>query len=58
MVFSQSAGRQPRIKPKALPPVGTIGIVSPSKWAEPEQLDEAGKVLEAAGYRLIWGETN
>ncbi len=50
------AGRP--VRPRVLPPGGTIGIVSPSKWAESEQLDRAGRVLEEAGYRLIWGKSN
>ncbi|UCD37758.1 MAG: LD-carboxypeptidase [Fidelibacterota bacterium] len=46
-----------RIKPHALFDSGTIGIISPSKWAEPEKMERAGHVLEEAGYKLIWSET-
>lgn len=46
------------MKPPALPSGGTIGITSPSKWAEEEQLETAGPVFEEAGYRLVWGESN
>ncbi|MFC1619485.1 LD-carboxypeptidase [Candidatus Neomarinimicrobiota bacterium] len=46
------------IKPSALHPGGTIGVVSPSKWAEPVKLERAGQVLEEAGYRILWGESS
>ena len=48
----------PLLKPRPLLPGGTIAVVSLSKWAEPDQLKRAGEVLKAAGYRLVWGESN
>jgi muramoyltetrapeptide carboxypeptidase len=52
-----STSQDHRIKPPALPDGGTIGILSPSKWAETENMETAGKVLEKTGYQLVWGET-
>jgi muramoyltetrapeptide carboxypeptidase len=46
------------IKPSALHPGDTIGVISPSKWTEPAKLERAGRVLEEAGYRIVWGESN
>jgi len=57
MLRSQSTRQRP-VKPGVLPPGGTIGIVSLSKWAESEKLDRAGQVLKEAGYQLVWGETS
>lgn len=45
------------IKPSALHTGGNIGVISPSKWAEPAKLEQAGQVLEEAGYRLVWGKS-
>ncbi len=47
-----------RVKPRPLLPGGTIGVISPSKWAPPEQLLAASRRLEAQGYRLVWGHSN
>ncbi|MCH8838449.1 MAG: LD-carboxypeptidase [Candidatus Marinimicrobia bacterium] len=46
-----------RLKPRPLLPGGAIGIVSPSKWAEREQMEKGGQVIKEAGYHLVWGES-
>lgn len=46
------------IKPRALNIGDTIGIVSPSSWAETEHIATACNVLEKAGYHIALGTSN
>ncbi len=46
-----------RIRPKALHPGATIGVVSPSYWLDNELLNTAISYLESHGYQLILGES-
>ena len=41
------------IKPNALPPGGTIGIIAPSSWVVPEHLTAATEHLQQKGYRVV-----
>ncbi len=45
------------IKPNALKPSATIGIVSPSSWMNESDLKTAISVFEDKGYTLIFGES-
>ena len=48
----------PLTRPPALKQDATIGIIAPSKWAKPEDLNAATAALESAGYSIIHGSTN
>ncbi|MCH7574745.1 MAG: LD-carboxypeptidase [Candidatus Marinimicrobia bacterium] len=48
----------PLIKPPALKPGATIGVIAPSKWSPPDDLAADKAVLEAAGYQVVIGDTN
>ena len=43
------------LRPPRLRAAARIGVVSPSYWIEPERLDRAVGVFEAAGYELVIG---
>ena len=58
MLSSQNLSKMNIIKPPVLPANGTIGVVSPSKWADSAKLERAGQVLEEAGFSIAWGESN
>jgi muramoyltetrapeptide carboxypeptidase len=45
------------IKPSALKPNATIGIVSPSSWLKEPDLKTAVSVFENKGYKLVLGES-
>jgi len=45
------------IKPSALKPNATIGIVSPSSWLNEPDLKTAVSVFENKGYKLVLGES-
>jgi len=45
------------IKPSALKPNATIGIVSPSSWLREPDLKTAVSVFENKGYKLVLGES-
>jgi len=45
------------IKPSALKPNATIGIVSPSSWLNEPDLKTAVSVFEDKGYKLVLGES-
>ena len=45
------------IKPSALKPNSTIGIVSPSSWLREPDLKTAVSVFENKGYKLVLGES-
>jgi len=45
------------IKPSALKPNATIGIVSPSSWLNEPDLKTAVSVFENKGYKLFLGES-
>ncbi len=44
--------------PPPLPKGGTVGIVSPSKWTQPERLDFLGQTLKKRGYKVVVHEQN
>lgn len=46
------------IKPPALTPKSTIGIVSPSYWLKNEPLEKTHQLFEEKGYQLEFGESN
>ncbi len=48
---------QKLIRPKAIHPGATLGVVCPSKWAPEDEILSIGKMYEERGYKILYGNT-
>jgi len=44
------------LRPRALPPGGTLGIAAPAGPVDPERLEAGCRLWREAGYRVVYGE--